>query len=199
MQAGHEVYVLGFNEQLKEAIPGVHYIPLGSNQNKINFLQTSLSYGLKSGKLFSMIGYLLNGNKKQIQQLNLSYVLNSIQPEVIHLQWVSNIKLFEDFCRISDISLYCLNAGIKPMSGLLLMPIILTIYSNGFLISPDFILCLRLFPIKGDKIYHSKDKLDQVVYTGLNLEDFPFQEQVADNDQLQLLSVGRPHWKKDMI
>ena len=35
-----------------------------------------------------------------------------------------------------------------------------------------------------------------MVYTGLNLEDFAFQEQVTANDKLQLLSVGRPHWKK---
>ena len=196
VQAGHEVYVLGFNEQLQEAIPGVYYIPLGSNQNKFNFLLTSLSYGLKSGKLFSMIRYLLNGNKKQVQQLNLSYVLNSIQPEVVHLQWISNIKLFEDFLTDKRYKFILSQRGYQTNVRPFVDADNFSYLQQWLPYFSGFHSVSQAISNKGDEIYYSKNKLDQVVYTGLNLEDFPFQEQVAVHDKLQLLSVGRPHWIK---
>lgn len=196
VQAGHEVYVLGFNEKLKEAIPRVHYIALGSNQNKINFLQTSLSYGLKSGKLFLMFVYLLKGNKKQVQQLNLSYVLNSIKPEVIHLQWVSNIKLFQDLLPDKRYKFILSQRGYQTNVRPFIDADNFNYLQQWLPYFSGFHSVSQAISNKGDQIYYSKDKLDQVVYTGLNLEDFAFQEQIADNEKLQLLSVGRPHWIK---
>ena len=196
VQAGHEVYVLGFNEKLKDAIPNVHYVPLGSNQNKVKFLRTSFLYAIKSRNFLSVFKHLLNGGKKQVQQFNLSYVLETIQPYVIHLQWVSNIKLFQDLLPDKRYKFVLSQRGyqtnVRPfvdVDNFKYLQQWLPFFSGFHSVS-------QAISNKGNKIYHSKNKLDQVVYTGLNLEDFPFQEQIPNNEKLQLLSVGRPHWKK---
>jgi colanic acid/amylovoran biosynthesis glycosyltransferase len=49
---------------------------------------------------------------------------------------------------------------------------------------------------EGDKIYNSPNKIDQVVYTGLDLSRFAFNPLVVQNKVLKIISVGRPHWKK---
>jgi colanic acid/amylovoran biosynthesis glycosyltransferase len=49
---------------------------------------------------------------------------------------------------------------------------------------------------EGDKIYKSPNKIDHVVYTGLNLSRFEFNSLAVQNEVLEIISVGRPHWKK---
>jgi colanic acid/amylovoran biosynthesis glycosyltransferase len=49
---------------------------------------------------------------------------------------------------------------------------------------------------EGDKIYKSPNKIDHVVYTGLDLYRFEFNTLVVQSKVLEIISVGRPHWKK---
>jgi colanic acid/amylovoran biosynthesis glycosyltransferase len=49
---------------------------------------------------------------------------------------------------------------------------------------------------EGNKIYKSTKKIDQVVYTGLDLSRFEFNSLAVQNEVLEIISVGRPHWKK---
>jgi colanic acid/amylovoran biosynthesis glycosyltransferase len=49
---------------------------------------------------------------------------------------------------------------------------------------------------EGDKIYKSQNKIDHVVYTGLDLSRFEFNSLAVQNEVLEIISVGRPHWKK---
>lgn len=48
----------------------------------------------------------------------------------------------------------------------------------------------------GDKIWASRGKIDEVVYTGLPLTELPFAEKFTVANPLQLLSIGRAHWIK---
>src|SRR5690554_7647183 len=96
----HEVYILGFNEELKQKVNGVHYVPLGSNQSKVRFVKTSLGYALKSGsikKIASTIKSLFQGNRPHLQEQNLRHVLNTINPDIIHLQWPSLLRWCEPY------------------------------------------------------------------------------------------------------
>ncbi|MCB0456051.1 MAG: colanic acid biosynthesis protein, partial [Aequorivita sp.] len=73
-----EVFILGFNEKLATPIAGVRYISLGSNQNKFNFVITTLRFRLLSGDLKNIIsatGKLFKGKKQELQQENLNLVL----------------------------------------------------------------------------------------------------------------------------
>jgi colanic acid/amylovoran biosynthesis glycosyltransferase len=49
---------------------------------------------------------------------------------------------------------------------------------------------------EGDKIYNSPNKIDHVVYTGLDISQFQFKSKVFEEQTLQIISVGRPHWIK---
>ena len=63
----HEVFILGFNEKLATPIAGVHYVSLGSNQSKFNFVITTLKLRLLAGNLKNIISAfkkLLKGKKQ---------------------------------------------------------------------------------------------------------------------------------------
>src|SRR5690554_3871159 len=78
----HEVYIAGFNEELPNRLPKVNYVALGSNQNKIRFVKTSLywAWQQKSVKVFvKTLQALLKGDKSSIQQQNLAAALAHIK------------------------------------------------------------------------------------------------------------------------
>lgn len=199
LSARHEVYILGFNEKLSDKIQGVHYIPLGSNQNKFRFAMTSLEYALKSGsikRIVSTFKNLFKGEKRKLQEQNLRFVLNKISPDIIHLQWPSVIPWFEEVLEEQKIPVVLSQRGFH-------------INVRPFVNSENFDYLQKWYPkiagfhsvskaiaATGDKIYKSPDKIDHVVYTGLNLEEFPFSQKYKRDIPLQILSVGRSHWIK---
>ena len=75
---GHQVYVLGFNLSNPSPVKGVHYVSLGSNQDKLELLTTSLVLqGLNACKV------LLKLNKKELQKYYKKYSLMSFTPSGI--------------------------------------------------------------------------------------------------------------------
>ena len=94
-----EVYVLGFNEELKQPLKGVKYVSLGSSASKWKFMWISLSWGLRSRSLLKTFKRLISVDKSQLKRQNLTAALQYIQPDVVHVQWVSHISLFEDLLK----------------------------------------------------------------------------------------------------
>jgi colanic acid/amylovoran biosynthesis glycosyltransferase len=193
---GVEVYVLGFNEELKRPINAVTYVSLGSSQSRIKFLWTSLRWGLKSKSLFKSVRLLLNGKKSKLKQLNLDAALNHIRPDLIHLQWVSNISLFEEHLNKKQFKFILSQRGYQTN----VRPFVNSEnfnYLQKWLPKFDgFHSVSKAISKVGDQIYNSPNKIDQVVYTGLDLSKFEYQPQVVKNEILQLVSVGRSHWIK---
>ena len=193
---GVEVYVLGFNEELKRPINAVTYVSLGSSQSRIKFLWTSLRWGLKSKSLFKSVRLLLNGKKSKLKQLNLDAALNHIRPDLIHLQWVSNISLFEEHLNKKQFKFILSQRGYQTN----VRPYVNSEnfnYLQKWLPKFDgFHSVSKAISKVGDQIYNSPNKIDQVVYTGLDLSKFNYQTRVVKNGILQIISVGRPHWKK---
>ena len=86
----HEVFVLGFNENIKSKIAGVHYIGLGSNTSKLKFIFRSTKLrGLNFIKHFKLAIQLLKGLKREILEDNFQLAIDDIQPDIIHFQWIS--------------------------------------------------------------------------------------------------------------
>jgi colanic acid/amylovoran biosynthesis glycosyltransferase len=193
---GVEVFVLGFNEELKEKIKDVNYVSLGSSQRSIKFALTSLSWGLKSKSILTSVRLLLNGEKSKLKQLNLNAAPNHIQPDLIHLQWVSNISLFEEHLNKKQFKFILSQRGYQTN----VRPFVNTqnfAYLQKWLPKFDgFHSVSKAISKVGDQIYTDPKKIDQVVYTGLDISKFNFQTEVVKNKRLQIISVGRPHWKK---
>ncbi|MBZ9779437.1 glycosyltransferase family 4 protein [Psychroflexus sp. CAK8W] len=191
-----EVYVLGFNEEVNEKLKGVHYVGLGSSQSRIKFAWTSLKWGLKHGNLLKAIRLLTKEKKSELKRQNLSAALEQIQPDLIQVQWVSNISLFEEHLNKKEFKFILSQRGfqtnVRPFVNQKSFE-----YLHKWLPEFDgFHSVSKAISKVGDDLYTHPNKIDQVVYTGLDLAEFNFQSEVIKNETLQLISVGRSHWIK---
>ncbi len=200
VKAGLQVSVIGFNEENPNPVSGVTYVSLGSNQNKTRFIKTSLRLALRTGSLLRIattLKLLTKGKRKVLQKQNLDLVLNNLQPDIVHLQWTSLLPRMEPYFESRSFKIVLSQRGFHTNV-------------RPFVDAQNFEYLQRWYPQLdgihsvskaisrvGQKIGVPKTKIDHVVYTGLNLENFPFHPEIAKNKELQLLSVGRPHWKKD--
>jgi colanic acid/amylovoran biosynthesis glycosyltransferase len=191
-----EVFVLGFNEELKQPLKGVEYVSLGSSASKLKFMWTSLSWGLRSKLLLKTIKNLVSGDKSQLKRQNLTAALDYIQPDVVHVQWVSHISLFEDLLKSQTYKFVLSQRGfqtnVRPFvdkANFEYLQIWLPQFSGFHSVS-------QAISKVGNKIYKSPNKIDHVVYTGLELSKFEFHSPVVKNKVLEIISVGRAHWIK---
>ncbi len=195
----HQVYVLGFNETVKHKVKGVHYVKLGSNSSKIGFIKTSLSIALSQWSIKLLVSTLINimkFNRKQLQNQNFKRVVNTIKPDIIHAQWVSNIPILEPILSQNTYPVVLSQRGyhinVRPFID----------YENLNYLKQwlpkmaGFHSVSKAISKKGDFIYSNPSKIDHVVYSGLNLSEIPFKISYKKGKRLRLISVGRPHWKK---
>jgi len=193
---GVDVYVLGFNEDLKQPLEKVKYVGLGSSQSRIKFLRTSLKWGISSKALFRTIRLLLKGDKSWLKKINLNVALNKIQPDIVHLQWVSNISLFEEQLNKKQFKFVLSQRGYQTNVRPFVNSENFNYLQHWFPKFDGFHSVSKAISRVGDEIYSDPNKVDKVVYTGLDLDKFEFQPEVVNNKVLQLISVGRPHWIK---
>jgi len=192
LQKQHDVYVLGFNEDNPNPVRGVVYKSLGSNQNKFRLLKTSLYWALQT-KSFS---YLLKGNRKKIQQHNLRAVLKYIQPDIVHIQWPSLLPWMEEFLGKDKyrfvLSQRGFHSNVRPFVNKKNFNYLKKWYPKIH----GFHSVSNAISNNGDKIYNFTHKIDEVVYTGFPIDEFPFSFKKERSGILKILCVGRPHWKK---
>lgn len=196
VKAGHEVHVLGFNEDNNNTVPYVNYVGLGSNQSKFVFLKSTLRWFLKSDKKKLYLRHTLRNNKSQLQHLNLTAALETIKPDIVHLQWVSNINLFEPFLEKRLYNFVLSQRGYQTNVRPFVNHDNHNYLEKWLPLFNGFHSVSKAISKEGDKIYHHKDKIDQIVYTGLDLVKFPFSPSRNHGDVLNIISVGRTHWKK---
>ncbi|HIB37502.1 glycosyltransferase family 4 protein [Mesonia sp.] len=189
----HQVFVIGFNENLKNQVERVRYVKLGSNQHKLSFIKTSVN---AQGLSLTLLKNLIKGKRKKIQKKNLDKVLNDIQPDVIHAQWPSVLSWLEPYLQNQKYPVILSQRGyhtnVRP-----------------FVKKENYQYLQNLYPQlsglhsvsqaiakAGQKIGMPKTRIDKVVYTGLNLDDFTFDKNFKKQSKIEIISVGRPHWKK---
>jgi colanic acid/amylovoran biosynthesis glycosyltransferase len=191
-----EVYVLGFNEGLKQPLKEVKYVALGSSASKLKFMWTSLIWGLRSKLLLKTFKRLISGDKSQLKRQNLKAALQYIQPDVVHVQWVSHISLFEDLLKSKTYKFVLSQRGfqtnVRPFVDKANFDYLQTWLPHF----SGFHSVSQAISKEGNKIYKSTNKIDHVVYTGLDLYRFEFNPLVVQSKVLEIISVGRPHWKK---
>ncbi len=195
----HAVYIMGFNETLSRKIDSIEYVPLGSNTNKFRFALTSLNWVFKLRKfnlLLSTLKSLIYGQRQILQQQNLQLALKNIKPDIIHLQWPSVISNFEEILLEQKIPVVLSQRGyhnnVRPFVNAANYQYLKKWYPK----IAGFHSVSKAISKEGDKIYNSPSKIDEVVYTGLDLKGFTMPESFSKNETIKLLSVGRPHWKK---
>lgn len=192
----HKVYILGFNLEIDTKIDGVKYVSLGSNKSTIKFFLFSLFNAIKLNKLNAFIMKVIESDRRSsLQKMNAEYIIKQIKPDIIHLQWLSNISVFEDLIEESHLNFVLSQRGYH-------------LNVRPFVDKENFEYLQYWYPkIKGfhsvsnaiknlsNKIYNSEKKIDKVVYSGFNLSKLEFKLN-RNNNRIEILSVGRMQWIK---
>ena len=195
----HEVFILGLNEKLATPIAGVHYISLGSNQSKFNFVITTLKLRLLSGNwknIISAFKKLLKGKKQELQQENLNLVLHNINPDIIHLQWPSVIPWLEEVLMEQKISVVLSQRGFHSNVRPFVDEANFEYLNKWYPKIAGFHSVSKAIAANGNRIWNAPKKIDHVIYTGLNLDEIPFSKNYNRSNPLNVLSIGRAHWIK---
>lgn len=195
----HQVFVLGFNETLTTKVDKVNYVPLGSNQNKWRFIVASLKLcwgDKKLGLLLKTILKMIKGQRTIVQQQNVQLAINQINPDVIHAQWTSVLTWLEDILKVQEIPVVLSQRGyhsnIRPFVDAENFDYLKQYYPK----IAGFHSVSKAISKKGDEIYNTPNKINHVVYTGINLDNLPFNTSLTRNTKLEIISVGRSHWIK---
>ncbi|MDT0295769.1 glycosyltransferase family 4 protein [Mesonia ostreae] len=200
VKSGLQISVIGFNEANPSPVVGVNYVSLGSNQSKIGLLRTSLTLALKEGKPASWIKVLsniLSGDRISLQKQNLDLVLKKLQPDIIHLQWPSLLPWMQPYFQNRDFKIVLSQRGFHTNVRPFIDPVNFKYLHETYPQLDGLHSVSKAISKVGRKIGTPLHGLDRVVYTGLDLEKMGFKTKVNMKSCLQLISVGRPHWKKD--
>ncbi len=199
LASSHQVYILGFNDNVNSKIEGVQYIPLGNNQNKLRFAGTTLGRVFKAGKfnlLFSTLQKIVQGKRQELQQQNLDLALKTIAPDIIHLQWPSVIPWFEEVLIEQKIPVVLSQRGFHNNVRPFVDAENLAYLQKWYPKIAGFHSVSKAMAATGDKIWNAPEKLNRVVHTGLDLNNMFFSKSYSPKSPLQLLSIGRAHWIK---
>ncbi|WP_240607671.1 glycosyltransferase family 4 protein [Marixanthomonas spongiae] len=197
---GHRISIIGFNEHNPNPVPNVTYQALGSNASKLKLVLTSIQLALRSkniGTIATTFKLIINGNREHLQQQNLRLALKKLNPDVVHLQWPSLLSWMEPYMPNDQFKVVLSQRGyhtnVRP-----------------FVDEGNFMYLQQWYPkldglhsvskaisVVGKKIGQPHTQIDHVVYTGLPLDALAYKRKQSKGEPLQLLSVGRPHWKKD--
>jgi len=194
----HEVFILGFNENTKIKIAGVHYIGLGSNNSRFFFLVRSFQLrGFNIRKLVDLCIGLVFRNKSKIRQQNIQFAIDSIQPDILHFQWVSLLGYLE-FLKLPKhtktiLSQRGYHINVRPFINQDNKVFLNEVFSK----LDGFHSVSKAIQEKSNEIYTSPLKIDHVVYSGFDTDSFRFKKTWNTNKKKHILSIGRDHWIKD--
>ena len=198
LAAKHHIYILGFNEAVHNKLKNVTYIGLGSNSSKILFVKRSVQLrGWNLVKQFQLLISLLIGKKKIIINQNIQLAIDKIQPDILHFQWVSvlsylnKLKLPEQTKTIFSQRGYHIN--VRPFVDIENKKFLQSVFPK----IDGFHSVSNAIKEVSNQIYNDASKIDEVVYSGFEYNDMPVKESNVFSESIQIISVGRNHWKKD--
>jgi colanic acid/amylovoran biosynthesis glycosyltransferase len=194
----HKVYILGFNESLDAKIKNITYVSLGSNDSKSRFLKTSIGLrGFRITQQVKLFSLLLKGKKRIIKEENLQLIINKIQPDIIHFQWVSVLSYLKNLKHPKHTKTILSQRGyhinVRPFINQDNKVFLNEVFSK----LDGFHSVSNAIQEKSNEIYASPSKIDHVVYSGFDTDSFETKTTWNISKQLQILSIGRDHWKKD--
>jgi len=196
-ESGFQVYLFGFQNKKIASSKNTHYITYA---NKIDKLLLLIKYSFllaifKSADKKKLDNILLS-KKQRIGYLKLKYypVLYH-RPDIFHLQWAKGV---EDWMWVRDfgmkliVSLRGAHINYSPIAA----PSLAKKYEVLFPEVDGFHAVSRAIAIEAEKYKAAPNKI-QVAYSGLDLKLVPFYfKKEKSNTQLNIISVGRGHWKK---
>lgn len=118
-------------------------------------------------------------------------------PDIFHLQWALGTENWIFLKKIFNVKFIVSLRGAHINYSPLFSPQLVKEYNENFPLVDAFHAVSNA--IKEETcLYGAKAHQIKVIYSGLNLDDFPFHSTGVNDsiDCIKIISVGRPHWKK---
>tara|TARA_R100000306_G_scaffold53419_1_gene50189 strand:- start:1340 stop:2539 length:1200 start_codon:yes stop_codon:yes gene_type:complete len=199
----HTVYIIGFNDSLKQRVKRVEYMALGTTQNAFNLLYHSLKIALMAvfkwgdfNHFFRTLKYIVTKNTERLKQENFNKALQLIAPDILHIQWPSLLGLCADAIANPKIKTVLSQRGFQSNVRPFVDAENFSELQHYYPKIDGFHSVSKEISKVGYKIFHSPNKIDKVVSSGFDFEKLPFNFNYMKNQNLKLLSIGRPHWVK---
>ncbi len=214
----HSITILGFNNVIKQKIPRVQYIDLGSTQNLFNllwqskWLATKRLFKKRSLKsFFKTLRNIFALNKKQLQQDNFNTALQLIQPDIVHVQWPSLLPWCEDELEKGNYKFVLSQRGYQSNVRPFVNKENFNYLQKWYPKFAGFHSVSKAISEEGDKVHPPQSptstssahrfkggglKIDKVVYSGFDFSKLIFDKKYLKPKTLHIISVGRPHWIK---
>ena len=203
LSSKHKVYVLGFDNKIDQPIKGVKYIDLGTQTHRINLIwrSTVLAFQnlLRSNgitEFFSVIKSILRLDSSGLKRQNFNSALKSIQPDIVHVQWISLLPYTETILEEKKYNVILSQLGYQ----LNVRPFVdnenKTYLAKWYPKISGFHSVSEAIKTNSKAIFSSDSKRDKVIYSGFNFNNFKELYNYKKSDQIKLISVGRPHWIK---
>lgn len=199
LQKEHQVYVLGFNENLKEPISRVKYVSLGDNNSKLKLSYRSIQLALQTFSIpiiLNTLTRILSGKRKKLQEQNLQLQLKKINPDVIHAQWNSVLPWLEPYLTHKTYPIILSQRGFHTNVRPFVNPDNKNYLQEWYPKLSGIHSVSKAISSEGKKIGIPTSNYDHVVYTGLDFSKFKFISENKKCEKLRIISVGRSHWKK---
>jgi colanic acid/amylovoran biosynthesis glycosyltransferase len=199
----HTVYIIGFNNSLTKKITGVNYLALGTSEKPMDLLFHSLKIAAQTlfkvgdfNQFFQIFEYLFTRNLERLKRENFNKAIQLINPDILHIQWPSLLEICRDAITNPEIKTVLSQRGFQNNVRPFVNAENFSELQHYYPKIDGFHSVSKEISKVGDKIFHSPNKIDKVVYSGFDFEKLPFNSNYKKNQCLKLLSIGRPHWVK---
>lgn len=201
----HKVFVAGTSSKLfKYKVKDVFFLPTDSSSRIILLLQVVfkfLTFGLQHPKKCKHFISILRQSKKPIhsklKQFLIWSKLVTYKIDVVHIQWASHIYLFEELLDHSYFKIMVSLRGrlinITPLAE----DDLKALYEKTFPKVDQFHAVTHHIK-KQAMIYGAVESKIKVIYSGVEVNTFESytKKDYSKGNVLNILSVGRQHWKK---
>lgn len=198
----HEVTILGFSHSLKQRLPNVNYVSLGSSTKLLHLMGRSVSIGLNhlflKGAMRSWVQtkiHLLLFRKHQLKVQNFKASIALLQPDILHVQWPSLLPWVEHIS-LEETKVILSQRGYQNNVRPFLDPSNFAYLQKMYPKMAGFHSVSHAISKQGDLLYSHPNKIDEIVYSGFDLDRIRFKSNYNKGGTLEIISVGRPHWKK---
>jgi glycosyltransferase involved in cell wall biosynthesis len=202
----HEVYILGFSGKPRKDKNEITYVSCGSAAESTSLVKISLKRALnsllKKGNFkhaIKILGLLLGGKKKELQQQHFNQSIISIAPDILHVQWPSLLPWCEEFLEKGSPKIILSQRGYQTNVRPWVDPNNLNYLKKWYPKLAGIHSVSKAIAKVGEGIYHNPVMPHAVVYSGFQLSNFHTKNFAPREGTLNILSIGRPHWKKGYV
>ncbi len=193
---GYQIFIFGFRNKKVSSVTNIHYFTYAGKLSKF-FQLTKYSFILsifkfKDKKKLDAIIYNRKSNSRLLKVKYYPVLYH--RPDIFHLQWAKGIEDWiwvQEFGMKLILSLRGTHITISPNAN----DNWSDLYSKYFPEIDGFHAVSKSMIVEALKYGALASKIN-VIYSGLDLEQFHFSSKTNKIEMLNILSVGRTHWTK---